>query len=162
MRLSIPMPSLIAASVRPSGGSQRLSIEEGPNRIPDLVPTAPLRSRFTADDVASTYRMHPSNRALGAKVECRSTRDVRPEVEHHGARELTRSDGDGTGLGDGAQGERRRLTLPAAVLNPQYRRWGSDQTAWPTVFYQWQDSGLFPHNPAEMFNLIVECSHFDE
>jgi|SRR5215469_11995144 len=38
--------------------TSRFSIEESPNRIPDLMPTPPLPSRFTSDGVASTYRMH--------------------------------------------------------------------------------------------------------
>src|SRR5215472_13658577 len=46
--------------------TSRFSIEESPNRIPDLMPTPPLQSRFTSDGVASTYRMHRTYRELAS------------------------------------------------------------------------------------------------
>jgi hypothetical protein len=47
--------------------TSRFSIAESPNRIPSLIPTPPLRSRFKSDGVASTYRMHRVYQALIGK-----------------------------------------------------------------------------------------------
>jgi hypothetical protein len=44
--------------------TSRFSIAESPNRIPSLMPTPPLPSRFTA----STYRMHRVNQALAQNL----------------------------------------------------------------------------------------------
>src|SRR5215475_5490990 len=59
----LPYARPISCSVCPAFQrlqTSRFSIEESPNRIPDLMPTLPLQSRFTSDGVASTYRMHRS------------------------------------------------------------------------------------------------------
>src|SRR5271170_2555279 len=46
--------------------TSHFSVAESPNRFPGLMSTPPLKSRFTLDGVASTYRIHSVNQDLGA------------------------------------------------------------------------------------------------